>query len=211
MNFIDLVTVVGVVAAAIGTIYAALAYHRPKAVCMHETPEGIKNRRRTFLVVGLVLVGWGAVAVNYFQVRVRPPVALLQMWGMLPPATYTITVDSSQILQYKDKFKLILITRTGFSDVDRLTDEFIEKSNPYTIDGGVMAMAHPSENKLRYLIERPTVVEYDLTMLPNQFSGEQIKNLQDVEKLGGKILSSVSQTITIPHLPATAPPPNCGN
>jgi len=210
MTVVDIATLVGVGAAVISTFYGALTYHRPKATATSELSITSKARQTPPWPIVLVLIAWAAVAFNYYEIMSNRPTStippdpsqvLLQSWGVFPPATYQITINSHQLLEYKDTFKLFLITRTGFSDVDRLTDAVIEKSRAFSIDGGIMAVAHQSENKLRFLLGGPTIIEYDLVMIPSRFSEDNITTLHDVESLGGRILASASQLVTTPPPP----------
>lgn len=215
----DAAVYVSAIAAVVGAAYTALSFHRPRAAPVGDAPQEKRNWSPFWPVI-LVLVGWGAVAVNYWvgnhspapiipTTQPDPSKVFLQTWGMLPPATYQVTVNGAMIQQYKDKFKLVLVTRTQFSDIDRMTDTYLEKSQPYTIEDGLMVLAHPSSNKLRFLIDRPTAVEYDVAMIPAQFSPDQINTLQDIEKLGGRILAGAANTVTVtkpqPQIPYVPP------
>jgi len=124
-----------------------------------------------------------------------PSKVFLQSWGFFNPATYQVTVNASQIIQYKSDYHLLLLLRTGFSDIDRMTDATIEKSNLYTINDGLMVLAHPSSEKLRFLISGATIIEYNVVIIPYAISAEAVTNLDAVEKLGGKILASASQVL----------------
>jgi hypothetical protein len=116
----------------------------------------------------------------------------LQQWGILPPATYQVTIDSSQIIKFKDTFRVILVVRTSFSDVDRMTDEYIETSSLYTIQNSLMILAHASSNKLRFLIDGPTMVEFSVAIIPNGVSEKEITTLNSIDHLGGRIIGSTS-------------------
>ena len=134
-----------------------------------------------------------------------PAKVFLQRWGILKPATYQVTVDASQIVQFKDAYHLVLVVRSSFSDIDRMTDEYLETSNLYTIQNSLMILAHASSNRLRFLIDGPTVVEYDIVILPNSVSEKEITTLNSIEHLGGKIIASASQAI-LRNKPVTRAP-----
>jgi hypothetical protein len=40
-----------------------------------------------------------------------PSKVFLQRWGIFSPATYQVTIDASQIVQFKDEYRLILVVR----------------------------------------------------------------------------------------------------
>jgi hypothetical protein len=119
----------------------------------------------------------------------------LQLWGILKPFTYQVTVDASQLEQFKDKYRLILVVRSSFSDVDRMTDEYLETSDLYTIEESLMTLAHSSSNRLRFLIDGPTVIEYNVAILPDHVSEKEVTTLNSIDHLGGKIIASASQII----------------
>jgi len=60
-----------------------------------------------------------------------------------------------------------------------------------------MILAHPSEEKLRILLDHPTAIEYDVGLLPSSVSTGRILSLDDIEKTGARILSSATQIFTI--------------
>jgi hypothetical protein len=124
-----------------------------------------------------------------------PSKVFMQGWGILSPATYQVTIDAAQISQYKDSYRILLVVRTSFSDVDRMTDEYLESSIPYTIQSSIMLLTHASSNKLRFLVDGPTMVEYNVAILPKNISEKEITTLDSIEHLGGKILASASQTV----------------
>jgi hypothetical protein len=99
-----------------------------------------------------------------------PSKVFMQGWGILSPATYQVTIDAAQISQYKDSYRILLVVRTSFSDVDRMTDEYLESSIPYTIQSSIMLLTHASSNKLRFLVDGPTMVEYNVAILPKNIS-----------------------------------------
>jgi hypothetical protein len=134
-----------------------------------------------------------------------PSKVFLQGWGILSPATYQVTIDSSQIIQYKDAYRVFLVVRTSFSDIDRMTDEYLETSNPYTIQNSIMLLTHASSSRLRFLIDGPTMVEYNVAILPKNVSEKEVTTLNSIEHLGGKIIASASQTV-LRNKPTTKAP-----
>jgi hypothetical protein len=67
-----------------------------------------------------------------------------------------------------------------------MTDEYLETSGLYTIQNSLMILAHASSNKLRFLVDGPTVVEYNVAILPNSVSEKEVTTLNSIEHLGGK-------------------------
>jgi hypothetical protein len=191
MTLVDLVTFISTIAAVIAAIYAMLSYHRSKVAAMSETREW----RPRMVLAGLAFVAWGAVAFGYYDRHYGSSsetaidaFSLVHEWGTKPENTFYLTANTKPLLNYKAKYKLVLILRGMFSTIDRMTDTAISKSAPYTITGDKVILAksnpllngHPGEN----------YIEYDLVMIPLDFSEAQITSLADVERIGGKILAS---------------------
>lgn len=194
MTIPDIITDITAVATVVGAGYTVLAFHRTDVAKRKITP--------VLWPAIAALISLCCVFENYRLANDTLRSPFIITWGVTPPLIYQVGVNSAQVVQYRDTHKLMLIIRTAFSDVDRFTDPTIEKSRPYTIDGGVMALVHPSDGKLKGLINEATPIEYQVVLLPNQFEPDQIKTLGDIEKLGGKIVSSAQQTAQFNYPPS---------
>ncbi|MEZ0220346.1 MAG: hypothetical protein ACAH22_08630 [Tardiphaga sp.] len=139
------------------------------------------------IVAVLAVVSWGAVAFDYFDRHSRPFAysAVINQWGIAAPLNYYLEANTSALSEYKATHKLMLILRVPFAEFDRMTDKNVEKSGLYSISGGPVMMAHPTSGKLRFVPLTPTPVEFDLVLLPNGISAEQVGSLADVEMLVG--------------------------
>ena len=71
----------------------------------------------------------------------------------------------------------------------------IEKSEAYTLEGDTIVLQHQSEQKLRFVVGQPNIVEFDLVLVPARVSLNDIASLSDVTNSGGKILGSVPQVL----------------
>ena len=116
-----------------------------------------------------------------------------------------MAVNSGKLLKYKNKFKMILIVQVPHVNIDRITDTFIEKSTEFTITEYpiVLALTLPKLPHLRFDIPvniksgeiiYPTL-DFNLVIIPNNLSAEQIRSLSDVERLGGKLLATGFDTL----------------
>jgi hypothetical protein len=108
---------------------------------------------------------------------------------------YGMLVETKNLVKYKDSFKLMLIVKVEFADVDQLTDQNIEKSIVYTINGGTMDVVHKAEGILRFNAGQQNQVKLYLVLLPNVVMPDDVKELRDVERLGGRILARRGQAV----------------
>jgi hypothetical protein len=106
---------------------------------------------------------------------------------------------------------MMLIIEVPLANIDAMTDVNIEKSGLYTITGDptVVALPLPSPSHLLSPVQpnkKPgdsfsALVAFYLVIIPNDLSAEQVRSLSDVEKLGGKIITTRSTTaeFTVPQ------------
>jgi len=169
-------------------LYAALTYHTDRR--RMETAK--EQPRRPLMIIGaLMLLTWVAVGFNYFGMRERAPnelSPLVDFWGFTRPSTFSMIVETSKLVEFQNNDRLVLILRAIHPDVDRMTDVAISKSTAYTITGAPLSLA-VYKPLLRLNPGVENYVEFNLVLLPIQFSPEQITTLSDVERLGGKILA----------------------
>jgi hypothetical protein len=106
-----------------------------------------------------------------------------------------MNVDTKILTRFKDNFKLMTLARVNFADKDPITDTLIEKSAPYTITGGLVVVAFNSQSVLRFAPLQPNGIQLFLLLIPKNSSPDSVKSLGDVERIGGKILTSRGQTV----------------
>jgi hypothetical protein len=172
-------------------IYAALTYHGDRARIM-ENPG--KPPRRPIVIIGiLMLLTWAAVIVDMYT-RPRLTIAEAQIinYGMDGPVTYHAIVQLRNWVEYKTD-KAVLITRTVFADKDRMTDEWIAKSVAYTIDNTQLTLVTVNKEQMRYAINIGNLIEFNFAVIPAHISPDQIRTLNDVVQLGGKLLATSVQ------------------
>jgi hypothetical protein len=128
---------------------------------------------------------------------------VIEGWGR-HDSTLFINVNSRSLVGYKDKFKMMLISKLLYTDIDKMTDTAIEKSSLFTITGDrttiavVASTTHlrvvpPPNNKVGDVFDR--VCDFSLVILPNNLSVDQIRSLSDVETLGGKIIATYATNV----------------
>jgi hypothetical protein len=104
---------------------------------------------------------------------------------------------------------MMLIKDMPYSNIDRMTDDAIEKSAMFTITGDTttLAISSPAPGHLRIVIppnykvgdDINALIDYNLVVIPNNAPIEQIKSLSDVERLGGKIITTHRGECTISY------------
>ena len=174
------------------TIYAAGTFHRDKLTLSAAS-------RPVRIMATFTLLCWAAVGFQYFT-RPAAPVGGLINYGTIGSNAFQGIGVLSRWTDFKD-FKAMLITRTVFGDRDRMTDDWIAKSIPYTIDQPVISMVAISNGEMRFSAGQINYIEYDFVVLPSTIAATQIKSLADVAKMGGKIISSAGQGIPVEKLP----------
>jgi hypothetical protein len=100
---------------------------------------------------------------------------------------------------------MLLVLEVPYANVDKMTDNYIEKSAMFTITGeritlaiklptgGHLRASFPPNTKVGDTINVPT--DFNLVIFPNNLSEEQIRSLSDVERLGGKIITTYSTSL----------------
>jgi hypothetical protein len=183
------VAIISTIPGIVQAIYTALAYHRSKG--RPGTPQTRSLiRNRSIWIMGIFpVVAWLAVAYDIYDRHQMPTacVVCLKTYGYGGGAIYA-TVDPSEIQRFADDFKLYLIARTAWPNIDEMTDVVIAKSSSYTITSQEMDMAI-AKPKLNIALGQMNHIGYYLVVLPNDISIDQVLRLADVKKLGGRILA----------------------
>jgi hypothetical protein len=169
--------------ATVQTIYAALTYH-------HGTAVLIKYKHPFAIMTGFTVLTWAAVGFNYYMTPRGPEATILQ-YGAHAPMDFYAVVSMPKWQDYGN-FRALLIARTQFSDRDRMTDEWIAKSAPYTIDTNTLTLDAAAANPMHVSLGAINSIELNFVVIPNNITPDQIHALRDVALLGGKILSQVA-------------------
>lgn len=209
MTLADISSLIATVASVILVIYAALAYHRPKAPAVSALEQSVSRGPMRWAPLIFVVIAWSAVAFDYYDRHYRSPVnvALIEEYGWISQNNQSalhMAVDGRKLSDLADGYKLLFIARTVFANVDKMSDPFLAKSVLYTITPEPISLAIPSP-KLRINVGQINTVEFDLVALPTQFSADQITTLSDVQRLGGKVLDTRGKTDILQGTPAAAP------
>jgi hypothetical protein len=137
-------------------------------------------------------------------INLSRPGHIVIAYGKHDSALFMI-VNSQQLLDYKDDYKMMLFLHVPYADIDNMTDTAIEKSAMFTITGAatniaipIKAPVHlrvipPPNTKIGNLFSIP--VTFSLVVLPNNTATEQIRSLSDVERVQGKIIETDGRDI----------------
>jgi hypothetical protein len=147
-----------------------------------------------FMIITLAAVAFNYADRHYLSVP-QTHEACIQEWMVkatkgVDGFSYIMKVNTKQLLQFSEAYKLAFIIRVQYADRDRMTDTAIEKSGLYTIADSTVILAHPSSKILRFAINQVNPVEYTLILFPSKLTIEQISSLGDVEHIGGRILAT---------------------
>jgi hypothetical protein len=124
---------------------------------------------------------------------------IVPAWGA-NNGTFLMNVQSQQLAAYKDTFRMMEILEIPYADTDRMTDTNIEKSAAFTITGDSTVVALRLSSPMHLNVRGPStakagdtitiLVSFNLVIVPQSVSGDQIRSLSDVERLGGKIITT---------------------
>ena len=190
---------IATVCAVISVVYAILEYHFPHREGHEDTHANIKQGRRWFLlkwlppVVAIAAVGFGYYDRRYGASPSSQP--LITSFGTTPPRNYYAIVNGAAIIEYATNFKLMLIVRDKFADIDEMTDTDIEKTGLYTIEPQFMTLANASNHVLNRVLNANVLVIFYIALIPVNYSKDDIKSLADIGKVGGKLLESGSTNV----------------
>jgi hypothetical protein len=168
-----------------------------------------RGRKITLLVALPVAISAYAIDVSErlglikFSERLSSDMVL--SWGRTQGAFgFEMVVNSRQLIDYRDKYKMMLIVRCPYGYIDSVTDTAIEKSILYTITGDITPLVILMPPKIEHLrVIPPTetkgefsvMVDFLLVIIPNNLSAEQIRSLSDVGNLGGRIIGASAAAV----------------
>jgi hypothetical protein len=131
-------------------------------------------------------------------------------WGG-PLGTCTAAFDTTRLRSFSSKYKIALACGLEDATIDKLEDQTITFSNPFTIVGGGLSIVAPYRPAMREHLQKvaeaakaattgalpnqtpPSVaiqvpVWHDPVLVPNGVAIEKVSSLAELIRLGGKIL-----------------------
>jgi hypothetical protein len=152
-----------------------------------------KLSRRLYVPVvvmaGLVLLSWLPYVLANRPSDVLPN--LMVAWGGGEKGCSAV-VDTSGIVQVKEKYRLFAVCRINDPTIDPLEDEHIAISKPFNITGGIVQIVilyNPS-SAIATMAKPGTSTAELLVLLPSDQDGSRIKRMSDITKEGGQILTT---------------------
>jgi hypothetical protein len=178
-------------------IYAATTFHSDRGRVTNEAAGAKPPKRPIFIIGSLMALTWLVAGFDIYDRHNQPEdfQSSLGTYGHSPPLTFFWVIDTGKMKKYAADYKLVLVVRGDFANIDRMTDERIEKSALYTITGSPVNLAVVVSGHLRLNALQPNEVEYDVILWPTKLSIDDLKSLLDVERLGGEILGRRGQTV----------------
>jgi hypothetical protein len=136
----------------------------------------------------LVLVSW----LPFIIAATRPPVLpnFLAAWGGTTTGC-NAQVDTSGFVAVRDKYRLFVVCHIMDATVDELEDRRIAVSKPFNITGGTVSILilYKAADPIMDAIKPGVLTGFTVALLPKAEDGSAVKQLSDVEKLGGQILT----------------------
>jgi len=207
---------VGLTCTIICAIYALLSYHFPRQTTASAQGTG-PSGPKIWLVWILTLASLAFVSFDYYDRHYQTPVFscrdLIPDYGFtaIPNQTSDIahaTIDSSLLTQYQNDYKIFVVIRVSYSNVDEMTDTYIDKSAEFTITGNPVIIGIPiqeNSSNLNFSTTQENLLFFYLAILPNDISPNQVFSLSNITTLGGKILDRVG--LNLPPAPNLTNPP----
>lgn len=164
------------------------------------TPARYGSVRRHWPLIAMILFGamaWAPLLIS--RPTYEPPIEL-ESYGLGPTVfTFHSEIDGKKLTKYKDANSLLLVVRLQYGNVDRMSDTFIDISSPYTIEPRAINLVFRGSTSPARLRIDPAFsnlsIEYNAIVIPKTLSADHIKTLADVERLGGNIIATSSQTV----------------
>jgi hypothetical protein len=101
----------------------------------------------------------------------------------------SVVVDTAKLGSFRKDYKLAVVCGVLDPKKDRMEDENISVSAPFTIVAGGVPILVPTRPAMAPLLQQGAAqVWFDPIIVPNDVSVDKITRLSDVRKLGGKIL-----------------------
>jgi hypothetical protein len=160
MDLSDIGTAASTIATIVAAVFTVASFFKKQPVPPMRSgvaqPIANSGKRYVFVVAALAVASWCAVVFDYYERHSNRDFsysAVVNSWGINgSPPSYYLVANANALSDYKSKFKLMLILRVPYGDVDRMTDSRIEKSALYTIVAPAVTLLHvvPSGMRLEF-------------------------------------------------------------
>ena len=200
---------IAAVTGAATLVYTAIQFHASQRAV--GSMQAQRYPKRPLLIMGLmVLASWGAVGIDYYDRHHEFPEDMVLGWGLNGPNSFYMTVNGTYLNAYARDYKMGFILNVPYTNIDKVTDTAIGKSDLFTITSDTQNIGRVGTEWIRAPLGVANLnVSYYLVVVPNGFTMDEIKNLQDLLKIGGRIITSRGrgdQFTTVPIIPPAGAP-----
>lgn len=192
-------------AATVQAVYAMLSYHASRGRPMPSKLTS-QNKKAIIVTTAMSLICWMGIGYSLYDrraTRTSECMDYVGAYGIHGPLTFYATVETSNLADQKDEYRLVLAVRVNYADIDPITDTALEKSSEYTITGESVRLStrpSPINSGLRLFEAKHYSLAYYVVLLPHKYTSANISSLADVERLGGRIIGKKYQTVPLSSL-----------
>jgi hypothetical protein len=161
-------------------------------------PKQILERNNRFITRMVVLFFVTAAFNLGYQLKAYSVIPEQRPGYSLTRGAFTVQYDTAPLLKYKNRFKLMFITRVAFNDRDRMEDTHIEKSIAHTIDGHLITLSIRPGPAFMIVPHITNFYNHNLVLIPYALPPDDITKLSDVIAHNGKIIWDTNQGVPAP-------------
>lgn len=131
----------------------------------------------------LVILAW----IPFF-IQKQNMKGVLVGWGGYPGNCF-VMVNTSELLKFSESYKMYGVCGVVDPLVDGMNDDRITVSSQFNISAGVVEIRATHQiAPLNFMATKNISIWYVIVLLPNNVSISQVRNLSDVQNLGGKVI-----------------------
>jgi len=132
-------------------------------------------------MTGIVSFGFGAI---FTAQKVGVAADVLVQWGGGKDRCIGV-VNTARMIQYKEKYKLVVICGPVDSQRDQQTDTRIVVSNPFTITGGPILIVSPYGDEMKANVVNFPQQWTRAALIPSGVEPNKITSLTGLQAIGG--------------------------
>ncbi len=140
-------------------------------------------------------------------VQQQPPIVLSQ-WGVesaigspVPSVAYAVITPTPFAEKYQDKYEVLIVVRVQDDRIDALSDQVIDKSNPFQIGAAKIEVSFSQPALARF--NQPRTVAIFAAIVPKGTDLSEISTLGSITTHGGVILGLAG--VVVPAVPNARP------
>ena len=168
-----------IVLATVGAVWCFIAFHE-KRTDASKWPLVLSCSIVAFLFGALVAVKSSGGVPN-----------VIGAWSP-GPNNCTVSIDTSKLVSFRDKYKVIAVCGIGDPTIEKLDDDRITVSNAFEIIPGAIQIQTPYSERMKQFGvahgTNPFDVWFEAVIIPNDVQPGRIGRLRDVLGMNGKII-----------------------